>query len=245
MTGLVVGLLLGVIGSPSTSLVEQGDREFAGLHYPQATDLYLLALGSSSDSANALWRLARVYVCQADISPQERKLELYREAEDFARRCIGLDSLISEAHTWRAAALGNIATFEGGKTKVRLCYEIKRELDRSIALNKNDDIAYSILGSYYMALGNVSWFERQLASLLLGSLPDGGYAESEQALKKAIATAPTVVRHHYELGVLYIQEERTTEAIGELRLAASLPVQIGSDPRTQAAVRDLLADLVP
>ncbi len=245
MTSLVVGLLLGVIGSPSMSLVEQGDREFARLRYPQAMDLYTLALGSSSDSTEVLWRLARVCVCQADVSPEEKKLDLYREAEDFARRCIGLDSLKSEAHTWRAAALGNIATFEGGKTKIRLCYEIKRELDRSIALNGSDDIAYSILGSYYMALGNVSWFERQLAKVFLGSLPDGGYAESEQALKKAIAVAPEVVRHHYELGVLYIREDRTTEAIGELRLAASLPVQIASDARTQDSARGLLTDLAP
>ena len=245
MTNLVVGLLLGFVASPSTSLIEQGDLEFARIRYPQAMDLYVSALGSTSDSADVLWRLARVYVCQADISPEDRKLELYREAENFARRSIELDSLRSEAHTWRAAALGNIAVFEGGKTKIKLCYEIKRELDCSIALNGSDDIAYSILGSYYMALGNVSWIERRLASVFLESLPEGGYGESEQALKKAIAVAPAVIRHHYELGVLYMQEDRTSEAVGELRLVGTLPVLIASDPRTQATAAGLLAELAP
>jgi len=89
-----------------------------------------------------------------------------------------------------AAALGNIAMFEGSKGKVRLCNEIKQELDRALDLDSLDDVAYSIMGSFYLALGKVSWIERQLASVFLGSLPDGGFEEAEAALRRAIAIAP-------------------------------------------------------
>lgn len=243
MTSALAGLLLAAFSLPS--LVEQGDKEFSRIRYLQAVDLYVSALSSSADSAEALWRLARVYVCQADISPDEKKLELYRQAEAFARRCIEADSMKSEGHTWRAAALGNIAVFEGGKTKIKLCYEIKRELECSIALNDSDDVAYSILGSFYMALGNVSWIERRLAAVFLGTLPDGGYEESELALKKAIALAPAVIRHHFELGVLYMQQDRDREAVQEFHLVESLEAQLASDQRTQAAATDFIAQLTP
>jgi tetratricopeptide (TPR) repeat protein len=241
MTSALAGLLL--MASSIPSLVDQGDREFTRIRYPQAVDLYITALTGSTDSAEALWRLARVYVCQADISPDEQKLELYRQAEAFARRCIEADSMKSEGHTWRAAALGNIAVFEGGKTKVKLCYEIKRELECSIALNDSDDVAYSILGSFYMALGNVSWFERRLAAIFLGTLPDGGFEEAELALKKAIAIAPAVIRHHYELGLLYMQLDRDREAVEEFHLVESLRAQLASDRRSQAAATDFIAQL--
>ena len=231
------------MASSIPSLVDQGDKEFTLIRYPQAVDLYITALTSSADSAEALWRLARVYVCQADISPDEQKLELYRQAEAFARRCIEADSMKSEGHTWRAAALGNIAVFEGGKTKVKLCYEIKRELECSIALNDSDDVAYSILGSFYMALGNVSWFERRLAAIFLGTLPDGGFEEAELALKKAIAIAPAVIRHHYELGLLYMQLDRDREAVEEFHLVESLRAQLASDRRSQSAATDFIAQL--
>ena len=241
MTSALAGLML--MASAIPSLVDQGDKEFTRIRYPQAVDLYITALTSSADSAEALWRLARVYVCQADISPDEQKLELYRQAEAFARRCIEADSMKSEGHTWRAAALGNIAVFEGGKTKVKLCYEIKRELECSIALNDSDDVAYSILGSFYMALGNVSWFERRLAAIFLGTLPDGGFEEAELALKKAIAIAPAVIRHHYELGILYMQLDRDREAVEEFHLVESLRAQLASDRRSQSAATDFIAQL--
>jgi len=241
MTSALAGLML--MASSIPSLVDQGDKEFTLIRYPQAVDLYITALTSSADSAEALWRLARVYVCQADISPDEQKLELYRQAEAFARRCIEADSMKSEGHTWRAAALGNIAVFEGGKTKVKLCYEIKRELECSIALNDSDDVAYSILGSFYMALGNVSWFERRLAAIFLGTLPDGGFEEAELALKKAIAIAPAVIRHHYELGILYMQLDRDREAVEEFHLVESLRAQLASDRRSQSAATDFIAQL--
>jgi len=241
MTSALAGLML--MASSLPSLVDQGDKEFTRIRYPQAVDLYITALTSSADSAEALWRLARVYVCQADISPDEQKLELYRQAEAFARRCIEADSMKSEGHTWRAAALGNIAVFEGGKTKVKLCYEIKRELECSIALNDSDDVAYSILGSFYMALGNVSWFERRLAAIFLGTLPDGGFEEAELALKKAIAIAPAVIRHHYELGLLYMQLDRDREAVEEFHLVESLRAQLASDRRSQSAATDFIAQL--
>jgi tetratricopeptide (TPR) repeat protein len=247
-SGTCTGLLLLVlpVSEPSApSTVAQGDLEFGRIQYPTAEAFYDSALATAADSAGVLWRLARVCVCRADVSEEDQQLNLYRQAEAFAVRCIAADSLKSEGHTWRAAALGNIAMFEGGKTKVSLCRTIEKELACSIALNPGDDIAYSILGSFYMALGNVSWIERRLAAVFLGSLPEGGYAESERSLKKAIALSPGVIRHHFVLGELYMHEDRPTEALGEMQRVVTLPVLLASDRGTQLRAAGLIKSLEP
>jgi tetratricopeptide (TPR) repeat protein len=243
MTAAFAGLYLSLIGFLPSSLLIQGDEAFVQFRYPEAASFYIAALNGSPDSVEILWKLARVYVCQADMSPEDLQLSLYRRAEGYALRCIEADSTIAGGHTWRAAALGNIAMFEGAKTKIKLCYAIKRELECSISLNGGDDIAYSILGSYYMALGNVSWIERRLAGIFLGTLPEGGYQESEAALRKAIAIDPTVIRHHFELGVLFMELDRTREAVEELQLIQSLPVRLVSDKHRQESAATFVAQL--
>ena len=215
------------------SSLTEADREFESNNYSSAVAIYDSLLISSEDSSDVLWRLARVYVCMGDIAPRDQKQHLYRRAGAFAERAITADSTKPEGHTWRAAALGNIAMFEGAKTKVQLCTVIKSELDEAIKLNPKDDIAYSILGSFYMALGNISWVERQLAAIFLGGIPDGEYVEAEESLKRAISLSPTTIRHHFELGRLYSYEDRNEEAIEEFRKAASLPALLIRDVRTQ------------
>ncbi len=120
---------------------------------------------------------------------------------------------------------------------------IKEELLCSLRLNSKDDIAYSILGSFYMALGNVTWIERQLANAFLGNLPEGGYVESESALKKAITLSPGVIRHHFELGELYKEQDRNSEALEEFRRVATLQAVLASDARTQQLAALLVKEL--
>jgi tetratricopeptide (TPR) repeat protein len=243
---MVIACLLALSGAliPSPfSTLARGDLEFASRNYPAALAVYDSALAASGDSAEVLWRLARVFVCIADVSPEEERLDLYRRAETYAARSIYADSTKSEGHTWRAAALGNVAVFEGSKAKVRLSTVIKQELDRAIELNPRDDIAFSILGSFNRILGNVSWLERQLAAMFLGDLPEGGYVESERALKQAIALAPLVIRHHFELGVLYQELDRDEEALKEYHLVLSLPLLLASDTRRQLSAAAFVEEL--
>jgi hypothetical protein len=240
LTRTLVMMLLMVIPSSPSSAAGKGDQEFAQLQYAAAEASFLSVLATSADSAEILWKLARTNVCIGDVAGEGQKLELYRRAEMFAARCIGADSASSEGHAWRAAALGNIAVFEGSKTKVQLCNIIKAELDESIRLKSDNDIAYSILGSFYTALGNVSWLERRLAAIFLGSLPDGGYVDAERALRKAIVISPRVIRHHAALGELYVQEERTQEALVEFRQVVSLPVLLARDRRDQSLAAEYI-----
>ncbi len=238
MTMIFLLLFLFPLGAAaSESRPYPGDMEFTLMDYQQAEARYDSALTVSADSAKLLWRLARLYVVRGNVAEGDAKEPLFRIAGEYARRCVRADSTVAAGHTWLAAALGNIAMFEGSKAKVRLSTEIKKELDLAIALDGTDDVAYSIMGSFYLALGNVSWVERQLASIFLGSLPDGGYEESEIALRRAITLAPNVIRHRHEIGLLYIAEGRRQEAREAFAVVSKLPSVLGSDTgmKTHAA----------
>lgn len=223
--------------------VIDGDNAFSAMDYRSAAAIYDSLLRTTADSSTILWRLARVHICMGDVAGRDRSVEHYRKAETAARRAVQLDSTSSETHTWYAAAIGSVALHEGGKRKVRLAHEVRRELDRAIALNPNNDIAYSILGSFYRALAGLSWFERQLAAIFVGKLPEGSYDDGEKALKKAIEINPQAARHYYELGLLYLDWDKPALAKQMLDKVLLMPIAVARDIHNKADVERRLAQL--
>ncbi len=241
VTGLLFMGVLAVV--PPSAGLAAGDSAFVAQRYAEARSCYVERLRYEPADPSTLWRLARLSNVEAGSATGEAKHAGYRDAERYARACIAADSSMAEGFTWLAVSLGNLAMFEGSKAKVRMSTEIKDALDRALQLNPDDDIAYTILGSFYRALGNVSWIERQLAGLFLGGLPDGGYPEAEAALKKAIALAPRTLRHQKELGMLYIDWGKEEEARTVLRASLRLPTLLASDEADKQRIRAALAGL--
>ncbi len=227
---------------PGNTSYTRGDDLFSDMQYQQAIGVYEEALGGA-DSAKVFWRLARASICLADVSPEQDRSSLYKAAESYARRSIRADSLNDQGDVWLAAALGNIAMSEGASTKVHLCREIKECLDTALQLNPNDDVALSILGSFYRALGNVSWFERRLAGVFLGGLPSGGYEDAEHAFLRAIQIAPDRIRNHDELGLLYLDMKRPKEALAEFQKVLTLPIAVASDRAAKERAAESIKDL--
>ena len=223
--------------------VAAGDDAFSHIDYPAAVATYETALRADHSDPELLWRLARVYVCMAETQPADSQQALLDRAAGYARDCIRIAPHKAEGHTWLAGALGYLALRAGAKEQIRLSRELVRETDTAIAIDPDDDAAYSIQGSFYRALGNVGWLRKGLASVFLGSVPDGGFEDAERALKKAVSIAPDVMRHAYELGILYIDMGKKDDAVEWLERASKLPVRVGIDrPRLQK-IRDLLAEL--
>lgn len=224
-------------------MVLQGDEAFLAMDYTQAVTLYNAALDQQPKDPDVLWRLARVFVCKGEVLEGEERTADCRKAEVYARKCIAQDSVSSEGHCWLAAALGYIALDATKSEQVKLSHDLLREANVAIALNPNNDAAYSIKGSLFRALGNVSWFQRQLATIFVGKVPQGGFEEAEEALKKAVALAPDVMRHQYELGILYIDMDRREEARKVLEHAATLPIKVAIDGPRLKKIQEFLTEL--
>jgi tetratricopeptide (TPR) repeat protein len=228
--------------SDPSALIASGDDAFLRIRYDSARSAYVSALEASPRDPEILWRMARLYVCMGEVAEDSIRGRLFRRAEEYARESIALDPDRPEAHTWLAGALGYVAYYSSSREQVGLVREVLQETDRAVALDPNDDAAYSIRGSTYRALGSVGWFKRRLASLFLGSIPEGGYEEGEAALKRAIEIAPDVMRHRYELAVLYLDWGKRGEARTVLLEAEKLPVRVAIDRPRLEKIRELLRE---
>jgi Flp pilus assembly protein TadD len=236
-------LLSSLLPDDPPSKLLAGDDAFFRMDYVSAVEFYIAALNQHPDDPDVLWRLARVHVCMGEAIEGEKCTELCKKAESYALQCIQKDSTRAEGHTWRAAALGYVALDAGIGQQVKLSHELLREVNMALTLNPNDDAAYSIKGSFYRAMGNVSWFQRQLAAIFVGTVPNGGFGEAEASLKKAVALAPDVMRHQYELGILYIDMGRKQEARKVLEQAATLPIKVAIDRPRLKKIHELLSTL--
>jgi tetratricopeptide (TPR) repeat protein len=241
---MVLALLsmLQVSATPAATMAA-ADSAFKRLDYPAALASYRQALSVAPDQAEVLWKLARLRVIQSEATDSGLDEPLLREAEQYARRAVRSDPGCAEARVWLAGTIGFLTLTAPVGDQITLSREIMAQTDTALLLKPHDDVVYSIRGSFYHALGNVGWVKKNLAALFLGSVPPGGYAESEAALRKAIELAPQVMRHQYELAILYIDWGREEEAVEVLRRAALLPVQVTSDVPRLKKVRSLLRDL--
>lgn len=237
MIALVFILLLNL---PS---IKNGDEAFVKQHYEDALSIYEEGLTKNPANADLLWRIARTYVSMGDVAQREERERYYRNADDYSSRAVRSDSLNSDAHCWKAITVGYVSMFEGTRSKVKMANVVKYELDVAIRLNPENDVAYSILGTFYRALGNISWIEKQFASLFLGGVPDGGFEEGEQALKKAVALAPNIIRHRYELGRLYLDWGKEKEAKKVFSETVNLQPNLASDTRRIEFMKRKLKDL--
>lgn len=211
--------------STTADAIKTGDHYFDLMRYRDAIAWY----STDSTNAEAQWKIARAYICYGDYVPKTQKEAAFRSAEKAARNCIRISETNGNGHTWLAAALGNIAMYEGSRSKVRMCTQIKNELNRAIALNPKDDVAYSILGSFYRVLGNISWLEHELAVAFIGKIPEGGFADSEKALKQAATLEPLIMRHWYEQGLTYMDWGKEDLAKQAFLKAAACPLLLASD----------------
>jgi len=221
----IIPLLFLVDYSPLT----KGDEFYRAQDYTAAMELYHSYIKAYPNDVEAYWRMARASICAGDICEKNKQEQYYRNALEASSTAVRLDSTHSNAQCWYAVSMGYIALFEGSRKKVELCNSIQKALTISITVDPRNDVAYSIYGSFYRALGNISWMERQLAYLLLGGLPKGGYEDAEQMLLKAIELAPNILRHRYELGLLYFDWGKEEKGKEVFRSALLLPQTLASD----------------
>ncbi|AOS83583.1 hypothetical protein BIU88_05140 [Chlorobaculum limnaeum] len=232
--------------SNENSVIDAADQAFKSLHYEKADSLYNVMIQDGKESAALYWKLARLNISVAEAIPpaeREKRMPWYSKAVDYGRKAVQLDDSNASAHTWLAAALALKADRIGAKEKLNRAAEIKRELDRALELNPNDDVAWSMLGSYNFEVSKIGWFNRFMGGTFVGQMPKGSREEAEKNFKKAISLNPRVIRHYHELALLYIEEDRKQEALNALRMAATKPVLMKSDARRLNEIRRLITRL--
>jgi tetratricopeptide (TPR) repeat protein len=219
-----------------------GDSLYAAFDYAGALSQYQAAVSLDTTLAEAMWKCARSFVDAGDrAEDKKQRRELYVSAVRYARWAVRVAPQDSRAHLWDAIAVGKLALFEGGKKKIALSKEVRREALAAIARDSTNDSAYHVLARWHREVANLSGVLKVFAKILYGGVPPG--ASNDSALyyfEKAIALKPTHINHYLELGKTYMELDRWEDAAKALEKALSLPRAELNDERYQEEAKELL-----
>jgi tetratricopeptide (TPR) repeat protein len=217
----------------SQALIAAGDAAYARFDNRAALESYQSALQQDPLSYEAAWKLSRAYVDVGEnLDDKGERRAHYEKAHEMAEKAVEIEPGGAKGHLWLSIALGRVALDAGGKEKVKLSKEIKMEVDRALAIDPMEDVAWHVLGLWHRNVATLSWIERKFADIFLGGVPkEATLEEAVRCLKRAREINGQHVNHHLELAITY-------EMIGERDLAAegyrkvlALPVSDGDDPK--------------
>lgn len=227
------------------ALLDQAEKLHEAKDY-QAT-MAKLREAEKLDPANpeVLWKIARAYFDFADQQPENievQKANLYPGLE-YAKKCVNLYPNVAGGHQYYAILIGRIGEIEGTKQKITNSYAVREHTLRAIELDPDEDANYHVMGRWHYALADLSWAERQIASLIYAKPPEASFEEAEKFFNQAHELKPNDIRHLLWLGKTQIKLKKTEAAKSNLNKAVSLPATSESDKALQQEARTLLKKL--
>ncbi len=243
----LTGILLlsgGLLFSATTAQLAGLDQlEADGQYEATLSGLEQLAEASPAD-AEILWRIAQAHFDIADQTDnaEEDKAHLYPGLE-AAGAALAADSTSARANHWYAVLMGQVGMLEGTRQKITNSYAVRKYALRAIELDPNYDGTYHVMGRWHYELASLNWFEKKIAALVYGKLPEGSFAEAESYFHKAMKAKPDETRHYLWLGKTLMEEDKDSEARLILQDALALPPVSDSDRRLQKEAGELLEDL--
>jgi Tfp pilus assembly protein PilF len=211
--------------------LQAGDRSFARFDDAAALVEYEQAARLDPGSYEALWKTARAYMNVGDLIPHSRKdheeaqRTCYRTGDQYLERAIRIDPDDSWTHFLKAALLGRQVRSMGRKEQIEAAYAIKAEIDKALALDPGNDLAWHALAYWNRTLAEVGGAVRFLGSLVYGKIPKGSYEEAVRGFQKAISLNPGYCNHHIELARTYLDMKKKDLALKELEVALTCPDQ--------------------
>jgi tetratricopeptide (TPR) repeat protein len=133
----------------------------------------------------------------------KNKKKEWEEAEKYARRAVEINPDKVEGHLYLAIALGKMALYSSSGEKVKSVWEIKKEAEKSMELDPEQQKAYLTLGAWHRNVATASSLEKEIAKMFFGELPEGSLEESLKLLLKSIELGGVDVRNYYELALTY------------------------------------------
>jgi tetratricopeptide (TPR) repeat protein len=231
-------------GAPArvATLLREGDEATARLEPAAALQAYQAAVTADPSNYEALWKTGRTLIDLGELETKgNSQKDKYNKALKYAERAVKVNTAGADGHFVRAYALGRVALFEGGKTKIRLSRQVKAEAQRAIDLNPLHDGAYHVLGAWNYDLADLNFVERAIANTLLGGVPeDASFENAAHYYQLAIQANPSNINHHLEYARTLIKLGRKDEARVELERVLSLSATDLDDAAHKAEAHNLL-----
>src|SRR5262245_4635342 len=123
-------------GSPISRSLQKADELYAALKPKEALTEFLKVLDADPQNAEALSKIARVYIDFGDLIPEStpdweaKRLKQYQIAEQYARKAVKADPSVVWGHFYVAVSLGSIATVSPVAKQIDLAGEIRSAIEK-------------------------------------------------------------------------------------------------------------------
>lgn len=232
---------LNLSAQSSWDYIAKGDEYAQAFDNRKALEQYLRAYKTDNNNCTTLWKIVEAYVNLGEEADKIEQREYYYLAERWARNAVSSCPDTANAHFFLAVSIGLVALYEGGKTKINLSKEVKKEAEKTLELDPNHHGAYHVLGRWNRELANLNWFLKAAAKIIYGGVPAGASNEAAVAnFKKAIEIKPDWINHHKELGLTYMKMKKWNLARLQFEIALDLPIADHQDEFHKQKCRELL-----
>ena len=231
-------------GESAAELIQKGDVFYANLQATEALKFYLPAEKLDSNNVRLLVRISRQYRhLMSDATKPREKRQLGTNALAYAQRAVALAPNDPETHLALALSHGKLLPLEDTGQKIATSRLIKIEADKVIALDPTNDLAWQVLGRWYLALAEAGGAKRAWAQMFYDKLPPAKYEDAVRCFEKAIALNPTRLMHCISLGRTYAQMGRHADARKFITKGLAMPETEKDDPETKELGRQILKKL--
>jgi len=225
-------------------LIQKGDVFYDKLQAAEALQFYLPAEKLDPNNVRLLVRIAREYRhLMSDATNASEKLYLGITAVDYAQRAVALSPNNPGAQLAVAISYGKLLPLEGTRQRIANSCLIKIAVVKVIALDPTNDLAWHVLGRWYLALADAGTVKRALVRVAYGKLPPAKYEDAVPCFEKAIALNPNRLMHYIELGRTYAQMGRDADARKFITMGLAMPETEKDDPETKNLGRQILKKL--
>jgi tetratricopeptide (TPR) repeat protein len=226
------------------SLLKKGDQLDAELKTKEALATYLEAEKLQPTNADLLHKIAKQYgESMNDVATKAEKKALGEKALAYSKRSVAADSKNPQAQLALAVSYGRVAPFLDNKTKIAYSKLVKQHVERSLALDQKNDLAWHVLGAWHYELANLNPILRTIANVIYGTIPAASNEAAVKSFKKAIELNPRRVANHVELGRTYIALGQKDLAKGSLEKGLTLPNRQRDDEQVKRRAREALKKL--
>ena len=237
-------------GAPVSRSLQKADELYAAFKPKEALPELLKILDLDPQNAEALSKIARVYIDFGDAIPEStpdweaRRLKQYQIAEQYARKAVKSDPNLVWGHFYVAASLGSMATVSPVAKQIDMAGEIRSAIEKAIALDPQNGFAYHVYGIWHRKMAEIGKMSRMFASVIYGrSVPTGTMEKSIEYLNKAVALNPTVIASRLELARSYVAVENWPSARNYLNSIGGLPIQFSDDAKHKQKAEQLLEEI--
>ena len=229
---------------PADDLIKKGDVFYARLLPAEALKFYLPAETLEPNNASLLVRISRQYRhLMSDAPNRTEKLRLGGIAVGYSRRAVALAPDDSEAQLSVAISSGKVLPLQGNSEGVENSRVIKAAAEKAIKLDPRSDLAWHVLGRWYLNMADVGAVKRALAQVVYGKLPLATNEDAALCFEKAIALNPNRLMHFVELGRTYAHMGRAADARKFITKGLGMAETEKDDPETKSKGREVLAKL--